>query len=554
MEVDRLTQQAVAQALHAWALRASGREGARFLRQARELRRLRFELASFAYGDEGGVGVYRALGMGAVGAQLRSLYVPGLSDAGAAELLVHLKAGRMPCLTELGVVPDGWGEQHRVYPVLTADGAALVDALQARSRDGLPPMTRITGIAGLETPVLRRVWACCPAGRVTHLEAQGAGQVWALGQYMLEHADFWALRTLRIMGNRRVNPEDAPLGGLGSICDALAQGRAPGLEEMTLDAWETKLGRISEIGRVIGDGALPKLASLSLLRYSGYDFRGLVNGLCKAPQAAMRRLRIHDVALTEGEASHLAKAVEEGKGLSRLEVLEWPYDADRGSWVLDALVRGAPCARTLRTLHIDGQFLHANEGRVFLQALGENALPCLQKLTLEGDWLEEGILRDFSEALVRLVERGTPSPMKTLILDPSMDSECQRLDALTSAFAAGGLPWLTHLHAPIDWRPGYTEDAFLQEWTALGPRIRLEAVRFHLFDNATRRRLLEEAANPAFLPFLSSLSGCCNAFDVRAKATLDRRGLARLGMPTPAIAVEEEEYDSHRYLCNCGMS
>lgn len=354
MEVDRTAQQALAQVLHAWTLWASGREGARFLRQARGLRRFRFELAAFTYGkyvdddeegegdeakpDDGDVGLYRLLGTGSVGAQLRSLCLPGLSQEGGAELLGHLKAGRLPCLTELGVVPDGYGERQRgPYPVLTTDGAALADALEARGRLGLPPLTRITGIAGLETPVLRRVWACCPTGRVTHLEAQGAGQVWALWQFVLEHADFGALRTLQLMGNRRFRPMEAPPGGLGSICGALAQGRAPGLEEMTLDDWDSRMGRISEIGRVIGDGALPKLASLSLLRVDRDDFRGLVGGLRQAPQAATRRLRIdRHTSLWEGEAGHLALAVEGGGGLACLEAFEWPYDADRGCWVLEA--------------------------------------------------------------------------------------------------------------------------------------------------------------------------------------------------------------------------
>lgn len=218
------------------------------------------------------------------------------------------------------------------------------------------------------------------------------------------------------------------------------------------------------------------------------------------------------------------------------------------------LVAGAPCANTLRSLCLAGEFIRSRHGRAFVRAFGQNALPCLQKLALEGDeeWLDEEWVGGFQRALVRLVERGTPSPLRKLVFVAQPDSLWHYLDALTPAFAAGGLACLTHLQAPMDWEHGSTPaEAFFDKWAALGPRIRLEAVHFHLFHNAARRRLLHAVANPAFLPFLSRLRECCDAFDVIAKAALDRRGLARLGVPAAAIAAKEEVDDSFRYFCMC---
>lgn len=580
MEVDRVTRRAAAQALHVWAVKGSSRAGALFLEHARELRCFRFELAhSSDGGDDGGgedqegvgVDVYRSLGVSTVGAQLRSLCLPGLPSEGSAALLAHLEAGRMPFLTEVGVVPErGWEERGR-YPVLTTDGDALATALEARGRLGLPPLTRITGIAGLDPTVLRRVWACCPANTTAHLEAQGVGQVWALGQHLLEHADFGALRTLRVMGRQSGSPKDALPGGWCFVCDALAQGHLPGLEEVTLDEWENKVGPISEVGRLIGDGALPKLASLSVLRYRGYDFRGMVDGLCRATQPALRRLILHEIPLTEGEASHVARAIEEGKGLACLDVLEWPYDADRGCWVLEALGGKAPCARTLTALSLAGDHLTAEQVRAFLWAfdqnmVGENAFPCLQKLRLEGEWMNEGMLREFSDALVRLVENGNPAGLKMLDLGSQFEGEFMLLEALTPAFAADGLPSLTHMSAPLNWTGNYYNErggekeanSLFGQWAALGPRIRLEVVTFTMYDKSPRRQLLEALANPAFLPFLLRLDGCCDTFDIHVKAALDRRGLARLGIQAIEKVQENMEDGSiegedRRRVCPCDV-
>jgi hypothetical protein len=127
---------------------------------------------------------------GAVGSQLRSLRFGNLgshlTDTVVA-LMDVLKAGRLPCLEEIQIGGLGIGilDKGGDEPV----GLVLAEALEARRALGMPPLTCIKGIANTpDIALLRRIWACCPLDKVTHLEADGTEQIEALEEHMQSHA------------------------------------------------------------------------------------------------------------------------------------------------------------------------------------------------------------------------------------------------------------------------------------------------------------------------------------------------------------------------------
>ena len=146
--------------------------------------------------------VVDAFGMGA-GSRLRTLELeePVGSAAGnhpsdidqqrvggaIASLGSLLAAGGLPCLRQL-----------EVGCLARAEANALLEALEARKRMGLPPLTRVQGVAELDPEGLRRIWACYPQNEVTHLEAEGGLELIELRKFLLAHDDFSALSSLAL--------------------------------------------------------------------------------------------------------------------------------------------------------------------------------------------------------------------------------------------------------------------------------------------------------------------------------------------------------------------
>jgi hypothetical protein len=138
---------------------------------------------------------------GAVGSQLRSLRFGSLGfhlTNMIVALMDVLKAGWLPCLEEIQIGGLGIGtlDNKGDEPV----GLFLAEALEARRALGMPPVTSIKGIADTkDIALLRRIWACCPLDKVTHLEAYGTEPIEALEEHMQSHASaFAALRSLHL--------------------------------------------------------------------------------------------------------------------------------------------------------------------------------------------------------------------------------------------------------------------------------------------------------------------------------------------------------------------
>lgn len=224
LEVSKDVQQATARALRSWEPDWWPGEAAatRFLRRVPNLQRFSFTMRCGDWYDDEEVAAYdeagqlaAAIGTGSVGGQLRSLRVPGNEDLPVVcALLGHLQAGRLPFLVDLEL------DFYRCLPSDAEEkGTALAEALEARSRLGLAPVTRIAGIAHFPSNVLRRLWSCCPAPLITHLEASYGPQIAALGAYLLTHSKFAALRYLSIDGMAH-----GPQADLTDVWQALGQG------------------------------------------------------------------------------------------------------------------------------------------------------------------------------------------------------------------------------------------------------------------------------------------------------------------------------------------
>ncbi len=132
-----------------------------------------------------------AIGEGQAGATLRTLELGELDGALMLPLIGHLRdRGRLPLLTELQLPYFGDGDGFlgaAVAGMVEARGAlqALEKAREAggagkgKGKPSINPsikwsaLTRLEGVASLQPESLRRIWACCPPGKVTHLEVSG---------------------------------------------------------------------------------------------------------------------------------------------------------------------------------------------------------------------------------------------------------------------------------------------------------------------------------------------------------------------------------------------
>ena len=176
-------------------LRLTSRRGNPFYALVRLLRQLegleRLEIL-FPLAREAGR-LLNAIGDGSLALpQLQVLHLPELQGPLPAALVQHLRAGRLPRLLELETALNG------------DNAEALVDALEARGRLGLPPLRRIGPVGYPDVAELRRLWALLPSDRVSILDASDGARVAALGEHLLAAPEggFPALRDLYVGGAR----------------------------------------------------------------------------------------------------------------------------------------------------------------------------------------------------------------------------------------------------------------------------------------------------------------------------------------------------------------
>lgn len=276
----------------------------RLLRGTSELRRL--SLLSNNYKGADGAQLVQAIGKGLVGERLRCLELPHLNGLYLDDLVKHLQNGQLPFLRELRLpkaasalrTTKQWG---KVIATMLAKRKQrrILEAAERRVRGEAPegggerwlPLARIEGIASLEpdAAALRRIWRQCQASAVTHLEAFGEGQVFALGVYLQRH-HFGALRSLSRGGVRdRRDRGQVTIAGMKA---ALAQGHAPALEELTLHNWTPEMAGVAPLVQ-----AMPQLVSVTLseCKFASADFWAQVDGL--GALGGLRRLQLAAVEL-----------------------------------------------------------------------------------------------------------------------------------------------------------------------------------------------------------------------------------------------------------------
>jgi hypothetical protein len=371
----------------------------------------------------------QALGDGSVGGQLKSLEVERLWDVYMDTLIAHLKAGRLPKLQEVKLSSS---TLHYM-----GAGPALAWALEARKQRGLPPLIRIEGTMDLrDGDVLRRIWACCPRDKVAYLEASGMQQLEALGQYLFEpeQPTFTALRSLKL--------ESMAGGAVGA-------------------------GLLVRLAAAVSESKLPSLSSLTVYGTndpSDEEVRALADGLA-SPCVRLRHLSLSRIPnVVVGGVDCLAAAfLAEGGGLSGLEELRL-LDMEPAS-ILEALAAGAPCAQTLKTLHIRFSVLANPTVHELAQGLRNGAFPRLVKLEVNSGPSGGFSFSTFARSLIDLAASGTPSQLEQLTIT---GSDIDLSNDITHVVEAGTLPRLTHLSLPWGSLPNGT--GLLSRWTALGPQ------------------------------------------------------------------------------------
>jgi hypothetical protein len=361
-----------------------------------------------------------------------------------------------------------------------------------------------------------------------------------LGEYLLAHPRFPALRSLRLDGKREDLNEmgevmELPLQQLApyqltGVLQALGQGHAPALETLALRDWHVDMGSVAALGPVIGEGKLPALSALELKRcgFRSADFRAIVDGLVAGP--GQLRCLLFSCPLgspfSDGDAQHLGSALKTGGGgLGQLEDLGLMLPSGWVS-VLDGLVGGAPCARTPRAIYV--KRAHGGRGGEFdtlVKGLGAGAFPHLAKLVLHTE-ARPPLMCELVEAFVSLKAKGTPSCLAELrfVCGPyKFDTRC--FERLTPVFDMGALPHLKILELGQLKRPNYydvyddnyfpeiTAAGFIRDWTRFGPKIKLERLGFPAAFEGYNfgwtggvDDFLAALANPAFCPFLIDLA------------------------------------------------
>jgi hypothetical protein len=370
--------------------------------------------------------------------------------------------------------------------------------------DHLGPGTfpSLTGLEGLGGGM--HIWTIFPPDRVTHLEAKGIEQCNALGGYMLQHPNFAALRSIKLLD---VNlGSDSTVNELKGVLQALAQGHAPVLQELQVWKWHEQAAGLllAQLGQIIHQGRLPGLCSLTLAGggLQPGDFAAVLDGL--GQHQRLRRLHV-EIKPSAADPICLAAALQVSGGLGALQELHVraaKYHHLPGEWdpVLLALAADVPCARTLRALTLGPGCFSDDALRSFMASLRSNHFSTLQSLNIDGG---SSVKHGLPMSLLALANEGAPSRLKHLVFShPRLTTDF--LDALTPVFQAGGLPDLVTLEIEGDMSGG---TAFIEAWRALGPIIKLEQLRLFgsgLVTPGLRVVLHEALTDPAFCPFLRS--------------------------------------------------
>lgn len=442
------------------------------------------------------------------GAEVEELKLGYPSDGVIHALVKHLGEGGLPLLQELDLplysqlrTPDG---DVDIGPLLAA-------ALEARQALGLPPIIRMPVIPELDADSLRRIWACSPP---THISIEGDAQATMLAQ-QLAASPFVSLRSLKVDAHR--------IGGvhLASLVQALAQNRAPALEELRIQWWSTEAhGSLLPLGHALQQGVLPRFSSFTMRysRPSREDFASLVDGL-RAPHMRVRKLDFGYIRISQQDVACLAAAMRAGGGLGHLRSLT--IDGGRGAtWdpVMAALVGPAPCSQTLTALELDRSALTDGSMAAFFGGLGSGCFPSLESLVLRK--VGDNDVHELAEALLASAQNKAPSPLKRLKLDGDRVSLGWLLE-LSPVFAADGLPRLTSLslfkasEGDEDAADGST---YFDVWTALGGKIKLDLLSLFVdLSYISKKRLLKALANPDFCPCLRKSSvWVIDVIDVKA--------------------------------------
>jgi hypothetical protein len=313
------------------------------------------------------------------------------------------------------------------------------------------------------------------------------------------------------------------------------------LDSITIASWSSPQRVFVHLGQAIGHRKLPLLSDISLCSstLASIDLRALVDGL--QGHAHLRRLRLQDFAASRADIHYLGKALG-GRGFGALEKLELDLYDEEDYWdpILDALVAGAPCSRTLRGLKIGGNAFSHDSVHGLLQRLGYGTFPRLTALELCFGEIDMRTARQLGLALLALVGTGTPSRLERLTLHADGISIAW-LDDLTAVFEAGGMPDLVTL---MVFGEGKAEVShFLRAWTALGPKIRLERLDLGLpMLQHQQPHFFDALADPAFCPFLRTVTDVhedMNHHDVLASLETRRRKRDALAAAAAAFQLTE---------------
>jgi hypothetical protein len=430
---------------------------------------------------------------------LQRLCIKSESLGEQSAMVLLLREGLLPCLAELRLT--SYRKDDHI-------GLFLAEALEARRDLGLPPLTRVEGIRRCDPDDLRRIWACCPPDKVTYLEAMYGPALEALGEYLLAHPSFPALRSLELAAEDEWDSPEAGVEMTG-VLQALGQGHAPGLKLLVLMGWQAEMGSVAPLGHAIREGKLPYLSYFYVLwcQLRSEDFRAIVDGLRAGPvQLQCSELSPYHRSPMGGDVPYLADALAAGGGLGQLEELRIGVDTGEDDAIVEALTGGAPCARTLQALSLDTFWGHDDAVYTLLKGLGE--FPRLTKLELEVRQKEPRFMHALARALISLKAKGAPSRLAELRLELNT-YHC--LDELGYVFNVQALPHLTTLEITDSMLADSEEGVFFsyEPWFALRSKIKMERLGLLLsLDDKPEAKegFLKAIADPRFFPSLLELT------------------------------------------------
>ena len=142
-----------------------------------------------------------------------------------------------------------------------------------------------------------------------------------------------------------------------------------------------------------------------------------------------------------------------------------------------------------------------------INGLRHNAFPRLRDLRLENVALNEERVKGLVDALLEVAAGGSPPKLCSLTLK-GRDLSIESLDAFIPLFEAGAVPHLRRLELYVTSLGDYDRawPQFFDDWTALGPQIRLKSLQLDVqLSGKTRARFLHALSDPAFLPCLRTV-------------------------------------------------